>query len=163
MKEFEEFATRQVTSAFRYLSIIAFSSQLSPSARYRIKKAINRIIMSSGNEQLIDQLKEIRTSAEAHVSEKVNKLNELMAACENIDALKDVQKELKEVLKEFEIAHEAYHRLIKNETEQEESTRYYNSVLEIVTDLRRKLVRGSLDPQVHWRTVRTTMFAPKIP
>ncbi|XP_078357279.1 uncharacterized protein LOC144642164 [Oculina patagonica] len=95
--------------------------------------------MSSGNEQLIDQFKEIRTSAEAHVSEKVNKLNELMAACENIDALKDVQKELKEVLKEFEIAHEAYHRLIKNETEQEESTRYYNSVLEIVTELEKEI------------------------
>lgn len=95
--------------------------------------------MASGNEQLIDQFKEIRTSAEAHVSEKVNKLNELMAACENIDALKDVHKELKEVLKEFQIAHEAYHSLIKNEAEQEESTRYYNSVLEIVTELEKEI------------------------
>lgn len=40
------------------------------------------------------------------MSEKVNKLDELMAACKNIDAQKDIQKELKEVLKEFQMAHE---------------------------------------------------------
>ena len=57
--------------------------------------------MASGNERLIEQFKEIRSSAETHVSEKVNKLTELMTACENIDALKDVQRELKDVLKEF--------------------------------------------------------------
>lgn len=79
--------------------------------------------MASGNEQLIDQFKDIHTSAEAHVSEKVNKLNKLMTACENIDALKDVQKELKGVLREFQIAHKAYHSLIKSEREQQESTR----------------------------------------
>jgi len=100
--------------------------------------------MASGNEQLIDQFKEIRTSAEAHVSEKVNKLNELMAACENIDALKDVHKELKEVLKEFQIAHEAYHRLIKNEAEQEE--------LGIIVRLKTPLkVHGNLNPLGHER------------
>jgi len=95
--------------------------------------------MASGNEQLIDQFKEIRTSTEAHVSEKVNKLNELMAAYENIDALKDVHKELMEVLKEFQIVHEAYHSLIKTEAEQEESTRYYNLVLEIVMELEKEI------------------------
>ena len=95
--------------------------------------------MASGKEQLIDQFTEIRTSTEAHVSDKVNKLNELMAAYENIDALKDVHKELMEVLKEFQIVHEAYHSLIKNEAEQEESTRYYNSVLEIVTELEKEI------------------------
>lgn len=81
------------------------------------------------------QFKEIISSVETHVSEKVNKLTERMTACENIDALKDVQRELKEVLQEFQIAHEAYHRLIKTESEQEESTRYCNSVLEIVSEL----------------------------
>ena len=119
--------------------------------------------MASGNAQLIDQFKEIRTSTEAHVSEKVNKLNELMAACENIDALKDVHKELKEVLKEFQVAHEAYHSLIKNEADQEESTRYYNSVLEIVTELEKEIsIRGSRvqNLQAHWRT-KTITFTPK--
>lgn len=91
--------------------------------------------MASGNERVIAQFKEICSSAKAHMSEKINKLTELMTACENIDALKDVQGELKEVLQEFQIAHEAYHRLIKTESEQEESTRYYNSVLEIVSEL----------------------------
>lgn len=80
--------------------------------------------MASGNERVVAQFKEICSSAEAHMSEKINKLTELMTACENIDALKDVQGELKEVLQEFQIAHEAYHRLIKTESEQEESTRY---------------------------------------
>ena len=69
------------------------------------------------------------------MSEKVNKLTELMTTCENIDALKDVQGELKKVLKEFQIPHKAYHRLIKTESEQEESKRYYNSVLETVSEL----------------------------
>ena len=91
--------------------------------------------MASGNERVIAQFKEIRSSAETHMSEKINKLTELMTACENIDPLKDVQGELKEVLQEFQIAHEAYHRLIKTESEQEKSTRYYNSVLEIVSEL----------------------------
>jgi len=78
--------------------------------------------MASGNERLIEQFKEIRSSAETHVSEMVNKLTELMTACENIDTLKDVRRELRGVLKEFQITHEAYHRLIKTKREQEEST-----------------------------------------
>jgi len=119
--------------------------------------------MASGNEQQINQSKEIRTSAEAHVSEKVNKLNEFMATCENIDALKNVHKELKEVLKEVQIAHEAYHSLIKNETEQEESTRYYNSVLEIVTELEKEITSWITCPKPPSSLAdQTITFTPKI-
>ena len=95
--------------------------------------------MASGNGKLIDQLKLVRSSAEAHVSQKVNKLNELMAECENIEALNEVREELQQVLQEFQVAHEAYHGLIKTESEQEESSRYYNSVLEIVSELEQEI------------------------
>ena len=95
--------------------------------------------MASGNGKLIDQLKLVCSSAEAHVSQKVNKLNELMAECENIEALNEVREELQQVLQEFQVAHEAYHGLIKTESEQEESSRYYNSVLEIVSELEQEI------------------------
>ena len=69
--------------------------------------------MASGKEQSIDHLKAARNSAETNVTGKVNKLNELMAARESADAVQSVQFELREVLKEFETAHEAYHSQIK--------------------------------------------------
>ena len=95
--------------------------------------------MASRNGKLIDQLKLVRSSTDAHVSQKVNKLNELMAECENIEALNEVREELQQVLQEFQVAHEAYHGLIKTESEQEESARYYNSVLEIVSELEQEI------------------------
>ena len=95
--------------------------------------------MASRNGKLIDQLKLVRSSTDAHVSQKVNKLNKLMAECENIEALNKVREELQQVLQEFQVAHEAYHGLIKTESEQEESSRYYNSVLEIVSELEQEI------------------------
>ena len=95
--------------------------------------------MASRNGELIDQLKSVRSSAEANVSQKVNKLNELMAACENIEELNELREELQKVLNEFHIAHEASHRLIKTELEQEESTRYFNSVLEVGSGLEQEI------------------------
>ena len=95
--------------------------------------------MASRNGKLIDQLKLVHSSTDAHVSQKVNKLNELMAECENIEALNKVREELQQVLQEFQVAHEAYHGLIKTESEQEESSRYYNSVLEIVSELEQEI------------------------
>ena len=66
-----------------------------------------------------------------------------MAACENIAhniALNKARKELQQVLQEFQVAHEAYPGLIKTESEQEESLRYYNSVLEIVSELEQEII-----------------------
>ena len=104
------------------------------------KLTSNRISkMASRNGKLIDQLKLVHSSTDAHVSQKVNKLNELMAECENIEALNKVREELQQVLQEFQVAHEAYHGLIKTESEQEESSRYYNSVLEIVSELEQEI------------------------
>ena len=90
--------------------------------------------MASGNVNLMDQLKSACSFAETNVSEKVNKLTDLMSACENIDTLKEVRSKLKHVLEEFQAAHEAYHKLIKTGKEQEESLHYYNSVLETVSE-----------------------------
>ena len=59
--------------------------------------------------------------------------------CENIEALNEVREELQQVLQEFQVAHEAYHGLIKTESEQEGSSRYYNSVLEIVSELEQEI------------------------
>ena len=66
---------------------------------------------------------------------KVNKLNELMAAHNSADTIQRVQFKLKEILMEFQMAREAYDREIKNEMEREESTRYYNSLLELASEL----------------------------
>ena len=81
----------------------------------------------------------VRIFAKALVSQKVNKLNELMAECENIEALNEVREELQQVLQEFQVAHKACHGLIKTESEQEESSRYYDSVLKIVSELEREI------------------------
>ena len=95
--------------------------------------------MASGKEQTLEQLKAARSSAKSDVTGKVNKLNELMAARDSADAVQRVQFELKEVLMEFQMAHEAYHSEIKNEMEREESTRYYNSLLELASELEKEI------------------------
>ena len=77
---------------------------------------------------------------------KVNKLNELMAARESADAVQRVQFELEEVLRDFQTAHEAYHSQIKNEKEREESSRYYNSLLELASELEREITSWLTEP-----------------
>ena len=85
--------------------------------------------MASGN----NQFKAARTSAESGVTGKVNKLHELIAARESADVVHTAQVELKELLNEFKSAHEAYHQRLQNETEREESSQYYNSLMELAT------------------------------
>lgn len=102
--------------------------------------------MDTGIEQSLEQLKAARSSAKSDVTGKVNKLNELMAARESADAVQRVQFELEEVLRDFQTAHEAYHSQIKNEKEREESSRYYNSLLELASELEREITSWLTEP-----------------
>ena len=95
--------------------------------------------MASGKEQSLEQLKAARSSAKSDVTAKVNKLNELMAARESADAIQRVQFELEEDLCDFQTAHEAYHSQIKHQKEREESSKYYDSLLELATELEREI------------------------
>ena len=95
--------------------------------------------MASGKEQSLEQLEAARNSAKSDVTAKVNKLNELMAARESADAIQRVQFELEEVLRDFQTAHEAYHSQIKHQREREESSKYYDSLLELATELEREI------------------------
>ena len=89
--------------------------------------------MASGKEQSLKQLKAARSSAKSDVMGKVNKLNKIMAAHESADAVQRIQFEFEEVLCKFQTAHTAYHSQIKKGKEREESSRYYNSLLELAS------------------------------
>ena len=102
--------------------------------------------MATGKEQSLEQLKAARSSAKSDVRGKVNKLNELMSARESADAVQRVQFELEKVLRDFKTAHEVYHSQIKNEKEREESSRYYNSLLELASELKREITSWLTEP-----------------
>ena len=71
-----------------------------------------------------------------------------MAACDSADTVQSVQFKLKEVLMEFHVAHEAYHSEIKNEMERQEPTRYYNSLLELASELEKEINSWLAQPNV---------------
>ena len=100
--------------------------------------------MASAKPQSPDDLKAARSFAKTNVTRKVNRLNELLSARESADAIQRVQIELNEVLEEFKIAHEAYHSQIKTERERQDSEKYYNSLVELASELEReKSLHGS--------------------
>ena len=88
--------------------------------------------------QLMDQLRKARSVAKGIVTRKANKLNELLTAGENTDAIKEIANDLDAVSEQFQNAHEAYHQLLKDEQALTESTVYFNTVSEFVSELRVK-------------------------
>ena len=87
--------------------------------------------MASGNDSLMAAC----ASAESGVTGKVNELHQLIAAREPAGAIQTAQNELKELLKEFKSAHEAYHLRLETESEREQSARYFNSLMELANEL----------------------------
>ena len=51
----------------------------------------------------------------------------------------DPRTELDEVLEKFKVAHEAYHSQINTERERQESERYYDSLVELASELEREI------------------------
>ena len=92
--------------------------------------------MSSAGDKSI-ALKKARSHAKGNVTRKANKLNELLTAREHYNTVREVAKELKDTFKEFQIAHEVYHNQIEEESDKEESSRYFIEVLELVSGLER--------------------------
>ena len=88
--------------------------------------------------QLMDQLRKARSVAKGIVTRKANKLNELLTASENTNAIKEIANDLDGVSKQFQNAHEAYHNLLKDEQALTESTVYSSTVNELVSELRVK-------------------------
>ena len=88
--------------------------------------------------QLMDQLRKARSIAKGMVTRKANKLNELLTAGENANAIKEIVNDLDGVSKQFQNAHEEYHKLLKDEQALTESTVYCNTVNELVSELRVK-------------------------
>ena len=86
----------------------------------------------------MDQLRKARSVAKGIVTRKANKLNELLTAGENTDAIKEIANDLDAVSEQFQNAHEAYHQLLKDEQALTESTVYFNTVNELVSELRVK-------------------------
>ncbi len=54
----------------------------------------------------MEQLKKVRSIAKGNVTRKANKVNEILASCDNADSVQESAKELDEVLKQFEAAHD---------------------------------------------------------
>ena len=55
--------------------------------------------------QIMEQLRKARGTAKANVMRKANKANELLTDCDNVESIKEIAKELDDVLKNFEYAH----------------------------------------------------------
>ena len=83
----------------------------------------------------MDQLRKARSVAKGIVTRKANKLNELLTAGENTDAIKEIANDLDAVSEQFQNAHEAYHKLLKDEQALTDSTVYFNTVNELVSEL----------------------------
>ena len=90
------------------------------------------------NQLPLTQLRKARSVAKGIVTRKANKLNELLTAGENTNAIKETAKDLDGVSKQFQNAHEAYHNLLKDEQALTESTVCCNTVNELVSELRVK-------------------------
>lgn len=102
--------------------------------------------MASTKPQSTDELSTARSSAKTNVTTKVYRLNKLLSACESADAIQRVQIELNEVLEEFRNAHKAYHSQIKTERERQECEKYYKSLIELASELKREISSWLMEP-----------------
>ena len=82
-----------------------------------------------GNEQSIEDLKRIRSTAKANVTRKINKLGELISG-NNIQAVKETSNGLHEAVNEFQLAHKLYHEKLEDEEEKSNSSQYCAALLE---------------------------------
>ena len=87
--------------------------------------------MGDGNEQSLEELKKYRSTAKANVTCKINRLSELMSS-NNIQAVEETKNDLYENVKEFQRAHNVYHKKLDNEEEKLNSSQYCAAVLEEV-------------------------------
>ena len=95
--------------------------------------------MDLRTEQIMDQLRKARSIAKGNVTRKANKVNELLTTCDNTESVTKIASELDDVLKQFQDTHEAYHNMLKEEQEINESTLYFDSVNELVTEHKAKI------------------------
>ena len=95
--------------------------------------------MDLRTEQIMDQLRKARSIAKGNVTRKANKVNELLTTCDNTESVTKIASELDAVLKQFQDTHEAYHNMLKEEQEINESTLYFDSVNELVTEHKAKI------------------------
>ena len=118
--------------------------------------------MASAKPQSPEDIKAARSFAKTNVTRKVNRLNELLSARESADAIQRVQTELNEVLEEFKIAHEAYHSQIKTEGERQESEKYYDSLVELASELEREISSWIMQPDAQrLLTAQSAYVAPE--
>ena len=85
------------------------------------------------------QLREARSIAKGNVTKKANKINELLTACDNTESVTKIANELDDVLKQFQDTHKAYHNMLKEEQEINESTLYFDSVNKLVMEHKAKI------------------------
>ena len=98
----------------------------------------------------IDYLKRARSIAKGSVTRKANKLTELIEAEGNPTLVKVISNELRHSFKEFQTAHEAYDGKLEAQVEKEESARYHNAVLDLVSNLETK-TKKMLEPRIDVR------------
>ena len=96
--------------------------------------------------QIMEQLRKALSTAKANVTKKANKVNELLTDCNNVESIKEIAKELDNVLQHFENAHIDYHNLLKDEQDIKDSTCYFNSVNELVSEIKSKILSRLDEP-----------------
>ena len=98
--------------------------------------------------QIMEQLRKARSTAKANVTKKANKANELLTDCNNVESIKEIAKELDDVLQRFENAHKNYHNLLKDEQDINDSIFYFDSVNELVSEIKSKILSRLEEPVV---------------
>ena len=82
----------------------------------------------------MNQLRKARSIAKGNVTRKANKVNELLTACDNAESVTKIANELDDVLKQFQNTHEAYHSVLTEEKDINDSNLYFDSVNELVSE-----------------------------
>ena len=118
--------------------------------------------MASAKPQSSDDLKAARSFAKTNVTTKVNRLHELFSGRKPADPIRRVQIELNEVLQEFKSAHESYHSQIKTERKRQELEKYYDSLVELASELERDISSWITQPDAQrLLTAQSTYVAPE--
>ena len=81
------------------------------------------------------ETKRTRGNAKGVVTRKIKEITDLMTDESNVDQVIEKTKELEEALKKFQVAHGTYHSQLTEREEIEESSHYYNLVIDQVEGL----------------------------
>lgn len=86
----------------------------------------------------VRQFKRARSHAKGILSKRQNALTELMSDTNNLPELGKKLMDLEKALEKFQIAHKAFHSILRDEDDILESNDYYDTVMQGISDLKQR-------------------------